>query len=121
PGYVWAATKLWVTACRPFIAGAARLVPPTWPAEVPPVLLRVEMTRMPVFGSAIADTSGITRPGHGAFAETPDPVCQAGRENTFEHQAPPPLQAVVVLQVAGSLVDQVLAPPTPTTCGLSDG
>src|SRR5205814_1659292 len=103
-----------------FITGAARLVPPTCPACVPPTLLRVATTRMPVFGSAIAETSGITRPGQGALAATPAPVCQDGRPKTFEHQVPPPLQAVDVLQVAGSVVDQVVEPPTPTTCGLSD-
>ena len=31
----------------------------------------LETKRTPVFGSAIAETSGITRPGHGAFAVTP--------------------------------------------------
>ena len=63
------------------------------------------MKRTPVFGSAIAETSGITRPGHGALAVTPAPVCQDGRAMTFEHQLPPPLQVVDVLHVAGLLVE----------------
>jgi hypothetical protein len=105
----------------PFITGAARLVPPTWPLEVPPVAFVDSVNRTPVFGSATADTSGITRPGHDAFAVTPGPVCQDGRAITFEHQLPAPLHVVVVLYVPGLLVEYVLVPPTETTYWLSDG
>ena len=58
-----------------------------------------------MFGSAMADTSGMTRPGHDALAVTPAPVCHAGRAMMFEHQLPPPLHVVLVLQVAGVLVE----------------
>jgi hypothetical protein len=74
---------------------------------MPPVGLPlvVDVNRTPVFGSATADTSGMARPGHGALAVTPAPVCHEGRAMTFEHQLPPPLQVVLVLQVPGLLVE----------------
>src|SRR3954471_14340057 len=98
PGYVWALTKFWVTAWRPFITGAERLVPPTWPlCGFVPAALRVETKRTPVLGSPTATTSGIPRPGHGALASTPGPFCHDGRANTLEHQLPEPLQVVEVL------------------------
>ena len=76
---------------------------------------------VPVFGSATVETSGMTRPGHDAFAVTPGPFCHAGRAKMFEHQLPPPLQVVDVLYVAALLVEYVLVPPTADTYGLSDG
>src|SRR3954447_24912615 len=106
--------KFWLRACRPFITGAARLVPPTPPLWVPPVRLVLEVNRTPVPGSAIADTSGETRPGHAALA-SPGAVCHAGRAMRFEHQLPAAFHVVLVLHVPGSLVEYVLVPPTDTT------
>src|SRR5947199_7211246 len=106
--------KFCVTAWRPFITGAARLVPPTCPLLV--VLTPVVSKYLtPVFGSATAETSGLTRPGHDAFAVTPAPVCQAGRLMMLEHQLPLPLHVVLVLHVLELLVEYVLVPPTETT------
>src|SRR5262245_49760839 len=101
------------------MTGAVRLVPPTWPAFVPPAAVVVQTVRMPVLGSAMPEMSGATRPGHGALASTPAPFCHGGRAKTREHQLPPPLHVVDVLHWAEFDVEYVLVPPVATTFGLS--
>ena len=59
-----------------------------------------QTVRMPVAGSALPAMSGTTRPGQGAFAATPAPVCHGGRAKMREHQLPPPLHVVDVLHWA---------------------
>src|SRR3954463_6746381 len=107
------------TACMPFSAGAATLVPPTPPDWVPVAVL--ERKKKLVAVSAIAEMSGLTRPGHAAVDVTPAPTCHDGRAKRFEHQLPAPLHVVLVLHVEVLLVDQRLVPPTDTTYGLSVG
>src|SRR6266705_1105458 len=92
--------KFSVTASRPLSSGAATLVPPTPPDEVPPVALVLETKRTDEFVSATAEMSGTLRPGHGAFAVTPGPFCQEGLGMMFEHQLPAAVHVFSVLRVA---------------------
>jgi hypothetical protein len=105
----------------PLISGAATLVPPTPPEEVPPVVFVLEMKRTLEFVSAMAEMSGITRPGHGAFALTSATFCQDGRGSMFEHQLPPAAHVSSVLSCVVLDVEKSVVPPMATTYRLSDG
>lgn len=71
--------------------------------------------------SAIADTSGMTRPGQDALAATAGMSCHEGRGSRFEHQLPPAAQVVAVLRVVVVPVEKSDVPPTAATYELSAG